>query len=87
MLQLYQFFNFLELLLLLYYLLSCDNADDTISRLSSGQVQRSSIVLATMATLNKTNLIVNYLPQNLTDDEFRMLFQKFGNVTASKVTV
>jgi len=35
--------------------------------------------------LNKTNLIVNYLPQNLTDDEFRMLFQKFGNVTASKV--
>jgi len=38
-----------------------------------------------MATLNKTNLIVNYLPQNLTDDEFRMLFQKYGNVTASKV--
>lgn len=38
-----------------------------------------------MAALNKTNLIVNYLPQNLTDDEFRMLFQKFGNVTASKV--
>ena len=35
--------------------------------------------------LNKTNLIVNYLPQNVTDDEFRMLFQKFGNVTASKV--
>lgn len=35
--------------------------------------------------LNKTNLIVNYLPQNLTDDEFAMLFQKYGNVTASKV--
>jgi len=38
-----------------------------------------------MATLNKTNLIVNYLPQNLTDDEFRLLFQKFGTVTGSKV--
>jgi len=38
-----------------------------------------------MATLNKTNLIVNYLPQNLTDDEFRMLFQRYGDVTASKV--
>jgi len=38
-----------------------------------------------MAMLNKTNLIVNYLPQNLTDDEFRLLFQKYGNVTASKV--
>jgi len=38
-----------------------------------------------MATLNKTNLIVNYLPQNLTDDEFRALFMKHGHVTASKV--
>jgi len=38
-----------------------------------------------MATLNKTNLIVNYLPQSLTDDEFRQLFQKYGHVTASKV--
>jgi RNA recognition motif-containing protein len=38
-----------------------------------------------MASLNKTNLIVNYLPQNLTDEEFRALFSKFGNVTASKV--
>lgn len=38
-----------------------------------------------MATLNKTNLIVNYLPQSLTDDEFRELFDKFGHVTASKV--
>lgn len=35
--------------------------------------------------LNKTNLIVNYLPQNLTDEEFRVLFAKYGNVTASKV--
>lgn len=38
-----------------------------------------------MAMLNKTNLIVNYLPQNLTDEEFRALFAKCGNVTASKV--
>lgn len=38
-----------------------------------------------MAMLNKTNLIVNYLPQNLTDEEFRALFAKYGNVTASKV--
>jgi len=38
-----------------------------------------------MATLNKTNLIVNYLPQNLTDEQFRDLFAKFGNVTASKI--
>lgn len=38
-----------------------------------------------MTTLNKTNLIVNYLPQNLTDDEFHELFSKPGHLTASKV--
>lgn len=38
-----------------------------------------------MASLNKTNLIVNYLPQNLTDEEFHNLFVEFGTVTASKV--
>lgn len=35
--------------------------------------------------LNKTNLIVNYLPQNLTDEEFHELFSKPGRLTASKI--
>ena len=35
--------------------------------------------------LNKTNLIVNYLPQNLSDEEFHELFSKPGRLTASKV--
>lgn len=35
--------------------------------------------------LNKTNLIVNYLPQNLSDKEFHDLFSKAGNLTASKI--
>lgn len=35
--------------------------------------------------LNKTNLIVNYLPQNLSDEDFHELFSKPGRLTASKV--
>ena len=35
--------------------------------------------------LNKTNLIVNYLPQHLTDKEFHELFSKAGNLIASKI--
>ena len=38
-----------------------------------------------MAELNKTNLIVNYLPQSLTDEEFHALFAKVGTLTASKI--
>ena len=34
---------------------------------------------------NPCNLIVNYLPQSLTDDEFRSLFESIGNVKASKI--
>ena len=35
--------------------------------------------------LNKTNLIVNYLPQQLSDKEFHDLFSKAGNLIASKI--
>ena len=38
-----------------------------------------------MAELNKTNLIVNYLPQQFTDKEFHELFSKPGQLTASKI--
>ena len=45
-----------------------------------------SVVISTMTVqLNKTNLIVNYLPQNLSDKEFHDLFSKAGNLTASKI--
>jgi len=37
------------------------------------------------APINKTNLIVNYLPQNFTDGEFADLFSNAGHVTASKI--
>ncbi|GFW37288.1 ELAV-like protein 1 [Trichonephila clavipes] len=33
----------------------------------------------------KTNLIINYLPQMLTDNEFRNLFQSIGPVKAAKI--
>ncbi|XP_064615967.1 ELAV-like protein 2 [Liolophura sinensis] len=32
-----------------------------------------------------TNLIVNYLPQTLTDDEFRNMFQSIGPIKSSKI--
>ena len=34
---------------------------------------------------NRTNLIVNYLPQTLTDDEFRSMFLSLGPVKSSKI--
>ena len=33
----------------------------------------------------KTNLIVNYLPQNLTDDAFHKLFTRVGPVVTTRV--
>lgn len=33
----------------------------------------------------KTNLIVNYLPQQMTDEEFENLFNKFGNMKSCKI--
>ena len=40
-----------------------------------------------MATsgISKTNLIINYLPQNLTDDEFKSMFLSIGPLISSKV--
>ena len=38
-----------------------------------------------MADGNRTNLIVNYLPQTLTDQEFRQMFVAIGQVRASKI--
>lgn len=35
--------------------------------------------------MNKTNLIINYLPQMLTDNEFKNLFQSIGPVKAAKI--
>jgi len=37
------------------------------------------------APLNKTNLIINYLPQNFSDAEFQELFSTAGVVTAAKI--
>nr|ACS36114.1 RNA-binding protein Elav2 [Capitella teleta] len=37
------------------------------------------------ALLSKTNLIINYLPQTLTDEEFRSMFLAIGPVKASKI--
>lgn len=34
---------------------------------------------------SKTNLIINYLPQMLTDNEFKNLFQSIGQVKAAKI--
>lgn len=36
-------------------------------------------------SLNKSNLIINYLPQMLTDNEFKNLFQSIGPVKAAKI--
>lgn len=33
----------------------------------------------------KTNLIVNYLPQNMTQDELRSLFSSIGEVESAKL--
>ncbi|XP_076304267.1 ELAV-like protein 1 isoform X2 [Tachypleus tridentatus] len=33
----------------------------------------------------RTNLIINYLPQTLTDDEFRSLFQTIGSIKTCKI--
>ena len=35
--------------------------------------------------ISKTNLIINYLPQNLTDDEFKSMFLSIGPLVSSKV--
>lgn len=34
---------------------------------------------------NKTNLIVNYLPQQMADEEFENLFKKFGSMKSCKI--
>ena len=34
---------------------------------------------------NKTNLIVNYLPQNMTQDEIKALFSSIGTVDSCKL--
>ena len=38
-----------------------------------------------MSTTNPTNLIVNYLPQTLTDEEFRSMFLSIGPLKSSKI--
>lgn len=35
--------------------------------------------------LGRTNLIVNYLPQNMTQDELRSLFSSIGEVESAKL--
>lgn len=37
------------------------------------------------AQFSKTNLIINYLPQNLTDDEFKSMFLSIGPLVSAKV--
>ena len=34
---------------------------------------------------SKTNLIVNYLPQNMAQDEMKSLFGKFGEIESCKL--
>ena len=34
---------------------------------------------------NKTNLIVNYLPQTMTDENFRVLFAKYGDIRSARI--
>lgn len=34
---------------------------------------------------NKTNLIINYLPQNMTQEEIRLLFSNVGEVESCKL--
>jgi ELAV like protein 2/3/4 len=34
---------------------------------------------------NRTNLIINYLPQTLTDHEFKRIFEKIGPVVSAKI--
>jgi len=38
-----------------------------------------------MEDTSSTNLIINYLPQTLTDEEFRQMFQSVGPVKSSKI--
>jgi len=38
-----------------------------------------------MASVNKKTLIVNYLPQSLTDEEFQAMFSSVGQLTSSKI--
>ena len=40
---------------------------------------------STMATVNKKTLIVNYLPQSLSDMEFQTMFASVGQVMSSKI--
>lgn len=35
--------------------------------------------------IGRTNLIVNYLPQNMTQDELRSLFSSIGEVESAKL--
>jgi len=77
----FSIFNFLSIIIALFIYCLAGWDDGTVATCSESSPQ----CCQQMATLNKTNLIVNYLPQSLTDDEFRQLFEKFGQVTGSKV--
>ncbi|EEC12169.1 RNA binding protein ELAV, putative [Ixodes scapularis] len=63
------------------------NGMDTGSVQSSQQngTLHNSVQTGTSAEDSKTNLIVNYLPQTMTQEEIRSLFSSIGEVESCKL--
>ncbi|VDQ09659.1 unnamed protein product [Trichobilharzia regenti] len=54
---------------------------------SSSELEKSSIIndISSENKENRTNLIVNYLPQSMSQEEMRQLFSKIGKLASCKL--
>ncbi|KAH9529086.1 hypothetical protein DERF_002996 [Dermatophagoides farinae] len=55
------------------------NSENDQSMSSSSSSSSSSM------SNNKTNLIINYLPQTMTDENFRVMFAKYGDIRSARI--
>nr|XP_008101966.1 PREDICTED: ELAV-like protein 3 isoform X2 [Anolis carolinensis] len=74
------------------YLLSANEIISTMeTQVSNGPTSNSSLPNGPLISANgatddsKTNLIVNYLPQNMTQEEFKSLFGSIGEIESCKL--
>ena len=62
-----------------------DTSDQRNTSLDVGKSPSAQTTTTETPNENKTNLIVNYLPQTMTQDEIRALFNTMGKVSSCKL--
>ncbi len=64
---------------------NCTNSSSSISSGSIIETNENDLNLSFNEYMSKTNLIVNYLPQNMTQEEVKQLFSTIGTVESCKL--